>query len=158
MHVGDPVFSDFAPHLAVIRSFSVGSNFPTEYPHFAGEGIRYHFFFEFLTGNLEFLGLRIDWAFNLPSILSLLAFLVLLYAFTLLLTGQKGVGLLTIVLFSFRSSFAFFTFMADMDLLPQAIATIATNELHIGKTRHERWACGRRRSMLISGTSPLLWG
>lgn len=139
MHVGYSVFSDFAPHLAVIRSFSVGSNFPTEYPHFAGEGIRYHFFFQFLTGNLEFLGLRIDWAFNLPSILSLLAFLVLLYAFTLLLTGQKGVGLLTIVLFSFRSSFAFFTFMADMESLPQAIATIATNELHIGKTRHEEW-------------------
>jgi len=39
------VFSDFAPHLAVIRSFSFGSNFPTEYPHFADGTIRYHFLF-----------------------------------------------------------------------------------------------------------------
>lgn len=139
MYVGYSVFSDFAPHLAVIRSFSVGNNFPTEYPHFAGEGIRYHFFFQFLTGNLEFLGLRIDWAFNLPSILSMLAFLLLLYAFALLLTDDKGVGLLTIVLFTFRSSFAFFTFMAGMESLPQAIIAILTNELHIGKTRHEEW-------------------
>jgi len=139
MHVGISVFSDFAPHLAVIRSFSLGANFPTEYPHFAGEGIRYHFLFQFLAGNLEFLGLRIDWAFNLPSILSILSFLMLLYSFAVVLTEKKWVGIITVTLFFFRSSFAFFTFMAEMNSVKQAVSTILTNDLHIGKTLHEEW-------------------
>ena len=58
IYVGYSVFSDFAPHLGMIRSFSFGNNFPTEYAHFAGEDIKYHFMFQFLVGNLEFLGMR----------------------------------------------------------------------------------------------------
>lgn len=69
MRIGWSVSSDFSTHLAVIRSFSYGSNFPSGYPHFADGNMRYHFMFMFLAGNLEFLGLRLDWAFNLPSIL-----------------------------------------------------------------------------------------
>lgn len=87
MFIGLSVWGDFGPHLAVIRSFSWGSNFPTTYPHFAGGGIRYHFLFQFLAANLEFLGLRIDWAFNIPSILSMVSFLTLLYSFSVVLTG-----------------------------------------------------------------------
>ena len=68
LYVGLSVFSDFAPHLGMIRSFSLGNNFPTVYSH-----IRYHFMFQFLAGNLEFLGMRLDWAFNLPSALSMIS-------------------------------------------------------------------------------------
>jgi hypothetical protein len=87
MFIGLSVWGDFGPHLAVIRSFSWGANFPATYPHFAGGGIRYHFLFQFLAANLEFLGLRIDWAFNIPSILSMVSFLTLLYSFSVVLTG-----------------------------------------------------------------------
>ncbi len=140
MHIGISVFSDFAPHLAVIRSFSLGSNFPTEYPHFADGTIRYHFLFQFLAGNLEYLGLRLDWAFNLPSILSLLSFLMLLYSFAVITMGKPWIGIITSILFFFRSSFAFFTFTGNMGSLNEIINRVLTNrDSHIGNTLHEEW-------------------
>lgn len=108
IHIGYSVFGDVGPHLAMIRSFSLGLNFPAQYPFFAEEGIRYHFLFQFLCGNLEFLGLRIDWAFNLPSIVSYVFSLLLLHALATRLTGHRSTGILTIAFFMFRSSFGFF--------------------------------------------------
>jgi hypothetical protein len=52
MYVGDMVWGDLGAHLGMIRSFSFGSNFPTQYPHFADGHIRYHFLFHFLVGHL----------------------------------------------------------------------------------------------------------
>jgi hypothetical protein len=138
IQIGLSVFSDFGPHLAVIRSFSLGSNFPTEYPHFADGHARYHFLFQFLVGNLEFLGLRLDWAFNLPSILSLVAFLMLLYSLAVLLMGAKWVGVLTGILFFFRSSWAFVTYLASIPP-SQWLPSIFANDGFIGKTLHEDW-------------------
>ena len=37
------VWNDFGPNLSLMQSFAMGHNFPTEYPHFIGEPIRYHF-------------------------------------------------------------------------------------------------------------------
>lgn len=139
INVGLSVFSDFGPHLAVIRSFSFGANFPTEYPHFAMGNIRYHFMFQFLAGNLEFLGLPLDWAFNLPSILSIVSFHMLLYSFVMLLFNRRSIAVLTSVFFFFRSSFAFFTFVKQFDSIGQAWNKILVNDLHIGKTMHEEW-------------------
>lgn len=137
--VGHSVFSDFAPHLAVIRSFSLGSNFPTEYPHFADGTIRYHFLFQFMCGNLEFLGLRLDHAFNIPSILSMVSFLMLLYSFAVILTGKRWAGVITIILFHFRSSFAFFTCMDRFKKPDGFLSALLANNEHLGKTLHEEW-------------------
>lgn len=114
IYVGYSVFSDFAPHLGMIRSFSFGNNFPTEYAHFAGEDIKYHFMFQFLVGNLEYLGMRLDYAFNLPSIFGLAATCALLYALGARLTGKRLVGGLTVLFFVFRSSPSFFRFVAQL--------------------------------------------
>src|SRR5574340_918749 len=70
MLIAIKAWSDFASHIPLIRSFSLGNNFPPEYPIFPGEPIRYHFLFYLLVGLLEKAGLRIDWALNLPSALS----------------------------------------------------------------------------------------
>ncbi len=113
MTIGGTVHSDFGPHMSMIRSFSEGSNFPTQYPHFPDGKIRYHFMYQFLAGNLEFLGMRIDFAFNMPSILSLVAFLMLLYSFVVMTMGTRGAGFITAFLFAFRSSFADFTYITD---------------------------------------------
>lgn len=137
--IGHSVVSDFSPHLAVIRSFSYGFNFPTEYPHFADGNIRYHFMFMFLAGNLEFLGLRLDWAFNLPAILSIVSFLMLIYSFTVLLLGEKIIGVITGVLFFFRSSFAFFTFITGKPSAMEALKGLKSMREHIGNTQHEEW-------------------
>jgi len=161
MMLGISVFSDFGAHIPMIRSFSEGSNFPTEYPHYAASGsgsitgnnVMYHFMFHFLSGNLEFLGLRIDWAFNLPSILSMLAFLMLLYSLVVLIFGNRLTAILAALLFLFRSSFAVFTFTAELKLesptetgimkyitiIKQYLETILNNTNNIGKTVHEDW-------------------
>ena len=44
------VWNDFGPNLSLMQSFAMGHNFPTEYPHFIGEPIRYHFLFWFQAG------------------------------------------------------------------------------------------------------------
>src|ERR1700736_650756 len=50
--IGNNEWSDFGPNTAIIQSFAAGHNFPTHYPHFSGEPIRYHFLFYFQAGNL----------------------------------------------------------------------------------------------------------
>lgn len=74
LYSGFSVFGDYAPHTAMMRSFSLGNNFPTQYPHFGGQDVKYHFMFQFLSGNLEYLGMPIDLAYNSVSILSLWCF------------------------------------------------------------------------------------
>lgn len=163
--VGNSVFSDFGAHIPMIQSFSEGSNIPTEYPHygaspeksFAGNDIRYHFMFQFLAGNLMYMGLPIDWALNLPSILGIVSFLMLLYSFAVLVFGNRLVGVLAAVLFFFRSSFAIFNYAGDMDLkskippeaaegimkypymFKQFIMQIWDNTGSIGKSVHDDW-------------------
>jgi len=112
--IGGSVASDFAPHFGMIRSFSaIGDNFPTQYAHFAGEDIKYHFMFMFMVGNLEYLGLRIDFAFNLPSIFGMVAVYMLLFVLVVRITKSRLCGYLTALFFTFRSSLSVFKFMAE---------------------------------------------
>ncbi|NLZ69758.1 MAG: hypothetical protein GX907_00245 [Clostridiaceae bacterium] len=87
---GYSVFSDYSPHTAVISSFAKGNNFPAQYPHFTDAGMRYHFFFFFLCGNLQFLGLPITWAMNLPSIIGILAFACLSGGLAVMWSGRRA--------------------------------------------------------------------
>ena len=135
---GVTVYSDFSPHTAMIRSFSYHDNFPTQYPHYGGEDVKYHFMFQFMAGNLEYLGLPIDWAFNLISAAALWGFLVLLYEFAKKITGCNAGGWLTILLFFCRSSFA-----GIEKILTTIISGewdgFLTNTSFIGYTAHEDW-------------------
>ncbi len=114
LRVGYSVFSDFAVHLGMIRSFSFGNNFPTQYLHFAGEDIRYHFMFEFLVGNLEFLGLPVDHAFNFASILSFMGASMLLFSFALKLTGSSIASGLAVLMMVFHSSPSLFRYLGSL--------------------------------------------
>ena len=58
------------------------------YPHFGGQDVKYHFMFQFLVGNLEFLGLRLDIAYNSVSVFALLGFLMVLYSIARRVTGS----------------------------------------------------------------------
>ena len=49
LYSGYTVYGDYAPHTAMMRSFSMGNNFPTEYPHFGGQDVKYHFMFQFFV-------------------------------------------------------------------------------------------------------------
>lgn len=109
LYSGFTVFGDYAPHTAMMRSFSLQNNFPTQYPHFGGQDVKYHFMFQFLVGNLEFLGLRLDIAYNAASILALLGFLMLLYSIARRVVGSGKAGVLTVLFFFFRSALTFFS-------------------------------------------------
>ena len=137
-YVGFSVFSDFAPHLGMIRSFSASNNFPTQYAHFAGEDIRYHFMFQFMVGNLEFLGMRLDYAFNIPSILGLVAVYMLLFVLVVRITKSRLCGYLTALLFTFRSSFTVFRYMAEQPKKGVFKALLANTEF-LGYTQNENW-------------------
>ncbi len=139
LYVGLSVFSDFAPHLGMIRSFSLGNNFPTVYSHYAGEDIRYHFMFQFLAGNLEFLGMRLDWAFNLPSALSMLSVFSLLYVLSVRLSGNRAAGYLSALFFAFRCSPSFFSYLAEVPKGTSVWEALRMNIGFIGYTTHEDW-------------------
>ncbi|MGB4658556.1 MAG: hypothetical protein WBI07_05220 [Mobilitalea sp.] len=139
LYIGVSVFSDFSPHIGMIRSFSYGNNFPTQYPHYAGEDIRYHFMFQFLTGNLEFLGLPLDAAFNIPSVISLVSAFLMLYLMTLKITGKIGAGILACLFFAFRSSKSLFTYLANLPEKTDILSTLINNTSFIGDTPNENW-------------------
>lgn len=139
MYAGLTVCSDYAPHTAMMRSFSLGNNFPTQYPHFGRADVKYHFMFQFLAGNLEYLGLRLDLAYNLLSIGSLLGFLMLLYELALRITGRMCCGIWTIILFFFRSGMAFWRFLWEHLQAGDLLTVLQENTAFIGYTENENW-------------------
>lgn len=136
--VGLSVFGDFSPHIGMIRSFSRGGNLPTRYTVFADNDIKYHFMYEFLVGNLEFLGMRIDHAFNIVSAISLAGAYSMLYSLTVRLCGRKGGGALACLFMMFRSSFTFFVYAASIEE-GSVISTLLDNDMFIGSTENETW-------------------
>ncbi|MGD9129722.1 MAG: hypothetical protein PVJ09_04515 [Candidatus Woesebacteria bacterium] len=107
------VWSDFAAHIPLIRSFSLGNNLPPEYPTFPGEAIRYHFLFYYLVALLEKLGLNIALALNLLSALGMTFLLWMIYKTTVLFFKTKKAGLLSIILFIFNGSLSFLFFIKN---------------------------------------------
>ena len=139
LYSGLTVYGDYAPHTAMMRSFSFGNNFPTQYPHYGGADVKYHFMFQFLSGNLEYLGLRMDFAYNIVSVASLLGFLMLLYQLALRITGKMCGGVVTLFLFFFRSGMAFFRFAWEHIQAGDLLETLSENTTFIGYTANENW-------------------
>jgi hypothetical protein len=120
------VWNDFGANLSLVQSFAIGHNFPTEYPHFIGEPIRYHFLFWFQAGNLEFLGLNMAWALNLLSVLSLLAMLILIMTLGELLFHSRAVGRIGAALFFFPSTLSYVPFLRSQPSVTQALKAITS--------------------------------
>lgn len=139
IYAGWTVHGDYSPHTAMMRSFSRGNNFPTQYPHFGGEDVKYHFMFQFLAGNMEYLGLRLDHAFNIVSILSLEAFLMLFYTFVKRIFRSYMAGCLSVLFFFFRSGTAIFRFLYEHFKAGDLLLTLVSNREFIGYTTNENW-------------------
>ncbi len=139
LYIGVSVFSDFSPHIGMIRSFSYGNNFPTAYSHYGGEDIKYHFMFQFLVGNLEYLGMRLDYAFNLPSILSFASAFFLLYLLAVKITGRLSAGVLSCLFFAFRSSKTLFTYLAGLPKGTDILQALKDNTGFLSDTPNEDW-------------------
>ena len=142
IRMGVSVFSDFAVHTALIRSFSLGSNFPTQFPHFPDGTIRYHFMFQFFTGALEYMGLRIDIALNIMSITALSNAALLLYSVAVIVTNKRAAGILTVIFFLFRSSLTGLRYLKEnlpFESIKQFFGLITGVNGFLGYTPHEDW-------------------
>ena len=138
LKIGLSVFSDFSTHLSMMRSFSHGNNFPTEYTFFGGEDVKYHFMFQFLCGNLEYLGLRLDQALNIPSIISMIFSYFMLFVLAVKLSGRKTVGYITLLFYTFRSSNALLEYIITIPK-GEVMHTLLENAEFIGATENENW-------------------
>ncbi len=127
MLIATKAWSDFANHIPLIRSFSLGSNFPPQDPLYAGHAIRYHFIFYQFVGLLEKLGVRIDWALNLPSIIGFFVCLLAIYYFAKKLFSSKAVGILSVLFFLFNGSLDFIYFFSKQPLSFRTPVQIITN-------------------------------
>lgn len=127
MQISTKLWSDFAATIPLIRSFSLGANFPPQYPIFAGPPIRYHFLFFILVGFLEKIGIPIDWALNVPSAISFLLLLSLVYLLAKEVFKKKAVGLVSVLLFLFNGSFSFIEFFKQHPVSLQTPTEIFTN-------------------------------
>ncbi len=135
--IGAPVTGDFSVHISMIRSFSRMQNVPADYPLFAGSDLKYHFMFDFLVGNLEFLGMRIDHAFNVPSILSMMSMLFALYAVALRISGNCLAAALAGVFAMLRSSLGLFTQLRSEEF--SSVEQFLENRTYVGSAPLESW-------------------
>jgi len=124
LKISNPEYSDFGPNTALMQSFAVGHNFPTEYPHFSGDRIRYHFLFYFQAGNLEFLGLDPAWSLNLLSITTLVAMLIVVITLGEMLFNSRTVGRLGSLLFFFFGSLSYVPFLHKQASIRAAIEAV----------------------------------
>lgn len=118
--IGSRLWSDFGANLPMIRSFSMGTNLDrmihveaTDYPLYAGEPIRKHFLFYALVGFLERIGLRIDWALNLPSALGFFALLLGIYLLAQKLFRSTAISFLSVLFFLFNGSLSFIKYFSE---------------------------------------------
>jgi sugar lactone lactonase YvrE len=124
LKISNAEYSDFGPNTALMQSFAVGHNFPTEYPHFSGDRIRYHFLFYFQAGNLEFLGLDPAWSLNLLSITTLVAMLIVVMTLGEVLFNSRTVGRLGSLLFFFFGSLSYVPFLHKQVSIRAAIEAV----------------------------------
>jgi len=128
LEIATKVWSDFAATIPLIRSFSLGDNFPPQYPLFAGPPIRYHFLFFAGVGLLEKIGLPLDWALNLPSILSFFFLLLAIYWLSFEIFKKKSVSVMSCLFFLFNGSFAFLDFFKKYPLSIHTLTDIFNHD------------------------------
>ncbi len=121
------LWSDFGAHIPLIRSFTMGENFnnllhakPIEYPIFPGEPIRFHFLFDMGVGLLERLGIRLDWALNVPSAVGFFLLLSGIYLLAFKLFRSVTASFLSVLFFLFNGSLGFLRFF---DAHPMSLQT-----------------------------------
>ena len=124
LRIANQEYSDFGPNTAIMQSFAVGHNFPTEYPHFSGDRIRYHFLFYFQAGNLEFLGLSPVWSLNLLSMVTLVAMLTLAMTLGEVVFNSRAVGRLGSLLFFFFGSLSYVPYLQRQPSVRAAIQAV----------------------------------
>lgn len=121
------IHSDFAATLPLIRSFSMGDNWPPEYPIFPGLPIQYHYLFFLMVGKLEAVGVPLDWALNIPSIVGFFLILLMIYLLAKKWFDDARIGVLGIAFFLFNGSMGFLQFFERSPLSLSTVSDIVSN-------------------------------
>jgi len=127
LEIATKAWSDFSATIPLIRSFSLGENFPPQYPLFAGPPIRYHFVFFWITANLEKVGLPLSIALNMLSSIVFSSFIFLIYFLGKTVFKRRSVGLISVLLFIFNGSLSFLEFFKNHPLSINTFTEIAQN-------------------------------
>ena len=127
MLIASKAWSDFASHIPLIRSFSLGNNFPPQYPLFAGPSIKYHFLFYAFVGFLESLGLRIDYALNILSVIGFSFLIYMIFKFSKLIFKKNSIAVLSVIFFLFNGSLSFVKFFQQHSFSKNVITDILNN-------------------------------
>lgn len=125
--IASAMWSDFGSTLPLIRSFSMGDNWPPEYPIFPGLPIRYHYLFYLIVGKLEAIGVPLQWALNVPSIVGFFLILLMIYLLGKKCFHDARVGILGIAFFLFNGSMSFVQFFQKHPLSLSTIHDIASS-------------------------------
>jgi len=124
LKISNPEYSDFGPNTALMQSFAVGHNFPTEYPHSPRHSLRYHFLYPIQAGNPEFLEHDPTWSLNLLSITTLVAMLIIVMTLGEMLFNSRAVGRLGSLLFFFFGSLSYVPFLHKQVSIRAAIEAV----------------------------------
>jgi len=116
LEIATKAWSDFSATIPLIRSFSLGENFPPQYPLFAGPPIRYHFVFFWVTANLEKIGIPLATALNMLSTVVFSTFIFLIYFLGKTVFKKRSVGVISVLLFIFNGSLSFLEFFKNHPL------------------------------------------
>lgn len=118
--VGGQIFTgsnnvfDFGLLIGFVRSMSWGSTIPLSSPFESGLPFFYHFFFQFWVAILEYCGLPLVLAVNIPSVLSFSALLVIVYFFPRLVWKKSiVVGWLAVLLVITHSTLTFWYLLLE---------------------------------------------
>jgi hypothetical protein len=135
IRMGSKLWSDFGSQIPLIRSFSYGDNLnrmvrgeAPEYPGYPGEPIRYHFGFYFFAGLLERLGVRIDWALNIPSAIGMALLLIMIFMIAKRFFNSFAAGILAIFFLVFNGTFAVFNFLKIHPLNANFLTAVVQNK------------------------------
>lgn len=124
MLLASRIWSDFGAHIPLIRSFSLGINFPPEYPLFPGEPIRYHYLFYAATGLLERSGIRIDIALNALSTIGFFLMLLFSYLVAQTIFKRRSIGMLAVIFILCNGTLSFLNLFSKYPTITEALLSI----------------------------------
>lgn len=128
LNIGSHLWSDFGAHIPLIRSFSLGYNFPPQFPLFPNENIRYHFLFYFLVGIFEKFGTDLAVGLNILSTLAFFSFGLLIFDVSRTIFGKASIGIVALLLTFLNSSLTFIKFFSEHNpLILQTYKTLWEN-------------------------------
>lgn len=98
------VIGDYCFHISVINSFAYRNNFPPQYPVMVNFPMAYPPLVDFLSSMLMKTGFDLRSSMIIPNIFFQVSLLCWIASLAIRITGRKGVGMLSALLFFFSSN------------------------------------------------------